>query len=93
MSLQDLKDQNILLPKSEWGMHSSRGVVAKFPLALVFTGCLTGIIITYLGNGEAWTWIGIILFFINFFGIIYLCDRGIVKLEKRKESERSEKES
>lgn len=92
MSIEDLKEQNILLPEKEWGIHKLKTTVQQIPALFLFVSCLVALSMTYFGGGNEWTWIGIILFFVSFFGIILLCDRAIVKQKERKQKEIKEME-
>lgn len=90
MSIEDLENHGVLLPKEEWGTHKLETTTSEIPLLLVFLSSVAGCILTYFGNGNTWTWIGIILFFITFFMVIYLCDRAIMRQRRRVEKEREE---
>ncbi|MCH2449964.1 MAG: hypothetical protein MK198_07435 [Gracilimonas sp.] len=93
MSIEDLKDQGILLPEKEWGEHNLTTTVSKIPIFLLFIFSVLGCLLTFLGEGKFWTWIGIILFFCSFFGVIILCDRAIVNQRKRTKREKQEIET
>lgn len=89
MSIEDLNEQHILLPEKEWGQHRLKTTTAQIPLLLLFLCSVAGCALAYRGNGELWTWSGIILFFISFFGIVILCDRAIIKQRQRTKKERN----
>lgn len=93
MSIEDLKEQHILLPEKEWGIHKLRTTVLKVPFSLLILSSIAGLVFTYVGGGRFWTWIGITVFFVSFFGIILLCDRAIIQQKARKQQEIEEAES
>lgn len=90
MSIEDLKEQNILLPEEEWGKHSLDTPIAQVPVLILFLFAVASCIIAFLGNGNTWTWIGTIVFFLSFFGIVILSDRGIQKQRERFKKEKRE---
>lgn len=88
MSIEDLEQHGVLLPKEEWGTHKLKTTISKTPLLLSFLASIVGCILTYFGDGNMWTWIGIGLFFIAFFFVIILSDWAIRRQRKRTERER-----
>lgn len=93
MSIENLKEQNILLPEDEWGDYSLKTTVAQGPVLILFLLSVGACGLTLWGNGNLWTWIGIITFFISFFGIVILSDRAIQKQRERtKKTKRESKE-
>lgn len=90
MSIEDLKEQQVLLPEEEWGEHNLQTTVHKLPVLLLFLCSVAGCVMVYLGNGQTFTWIGIVLFFVTFFGVIWLCDRAILRQRERFKKERQE---
>ncbi|HKK46416.1 MAG TPA: hypothetical protein VJ964_12905 [Balneolaceae bacterium] len=88
MSLEDLKEQNILLPEEEWGTHKLETTMAETPLAILFLCSAASWVLAYLGDGNWLTWVGIVTFFVTFFGIIVLCDRAVAKQRKRVKKEK-----
>ncbi|MGD8428547.1 MAG: hypothetical protein PVH63_13050 [Balneolaceae bacterium] len=88
MSLEDLKEQNILLPEEEWGTHKLETTISEIPLVILFLCSAAGWVTAYLGNGSWVTWLGIVTFFLTFFGIIVLCDRAVTKQRKRVKEEK-----
>lgn len=91
MSIDDLKEQHVLLPEEEWGIHELKTTVRQLPAILLFICCTAALVMTYFGAGNRSTWIGILLFFCSFFAIIILCDRAIIKQKERTKSEKEEK--
>lgn len=88
MGLEDLKEQDILLPEEEWGEHRLETTVPEIPVAVIFLLSAVGCVLTYIGDGNTLTWIGIVLFFIAFFGIVWICDRAVRKQRERFKKER-----
>lgn len=91
MSIEDLEKHNVLLPKDEWGIHKLKTTTSELPLLLAFVAGVAGCLLTFLGGGGRWTWIGICLFFIAFVLIIVMCDRAITRQNERVEREREQK--
>lgn len=89
MSIEDLEEQNILLPEEEWGQHELKTTASQIPMLILFACSITGCVLSFLGNGNLWTWVGIVLFFVSFFGIVLLCDRAIVKQRERTNKEKT----
>lgn len=92
MSLEDLRDQGVLLPEDEWGAHALETTVNQFPLLLIFLLAAGSLIVAYFGNGNAFTWIGVISFFAAFFGMVWLCDRAVRRQRKRFQHEHEDVE-
>lgn len=90
MSIEDLEKHNVLLPKEEWGTHRLKTTTSELPLLLAFLAGIAGCVLTFLGGGGLWTWLGISLFFAAFIIIIVLCDRAIQKQNERVEKEREQ---
>jgi len=90
MSLEDLQEQNILLPEEEWGEHELKTTIAEIPLAILFLCAAASWVAAYFGNGNWLTWVGVVVFFLSFFGIILLCDRAVTKQRKRFKKEQKE---
>lgn len=88
MSIEDLEEHGVLLPKEEWGMHKLKTTISQLPLLIAFLVGVTGCALTYWGGGGKWTWIGISIFFAAFIVVIVLCDRGIRQQNDRNERER-----
>lgn len=90
MSIEDLKEQHILLPEREWGEHRLKTTAPRLPLLIFFLISVAACVLTFWGGGKFWTWTGITLFFVSFFGIVLLCDRAIIKQRKRMKQEKKE---
>lgn len=90
MSIEDLKEQNILLPNDEWGKHKQDTTVSQIPVLILFLLSAASCILAFLANGSTWTWISVIVFFLAFYGIVILCDRAILKQRERFKKEKKE---
>jgi len=90
MSMEDLKEQGVLLPEEEWGAHNLKTTSPQLADALLFIIAIIGCVMVYYGDGNKWTWIGIVIFFLAFFSIIWLNDRAVKKQRERFREERSE---
>jgi|GEM_PF-1813670 len=93
MSIEDLEQHGVLLPKKEWGKHELKTTTSEIPMLLIFLCSVAGCIITWMGNGNSWTWVGICLFFVAFAFVIVLCDKAIQRQRERFKQERGEAES
>lgn len=77
MSLKDLQDHGILLPKEEWGVHDLHTSVNETELILCVLFGFVTLAMMYLGGGEALTFVGTVLF-IGFLGwITHVSIKGI----------------
>lgn len=83
MGLEDLKEQNVLLPEQRWGKHSLDTTVPKGWLLLVFAAALASLAATYLGDGGTPTWIGVGGFLVSIYAATILCDRAIESQRQR----------
>lgn len=83
MSLDELRDQGILLPEEEWGEHSLETTVAKGPLLLVLALAVAGLVAAFVGDGGWWTWVGVGLFLVALYGATFLCNRAVDRQRER----------
>lgn len=77
MTLEDLEESGILLPREQWGKRDLRTGVAKVPLLIVAAAAVCGGVLTYAGNGQTLTWIGLGLFLAGLAGFTWISLRGI----------------
>jgi len=77
MSLDELRDQGILLPEEEWGEHSLEPTVARGPLLVVLLLAVVGLVAAFVGDGAWPTWVGVGLFLVCLYVATFLCDRAI----------------
>lgn len=83
MSLDELRDQGILLPEEEWGEHSLKTTVARGPLLLVLVLAVIGLVAAFLGDGAWPTWVGVGLFLVALYCATILCDRAVERQRER----------
>ncbi len=83
MSLEDLKEQNVLLPEERWGEHSLDTTVPKAWLLLIFAVAVASLTAIYLGDGGPLTWIGVGAFLVAIYSATILCDRAIESQRRR----------
>jgi hypothetical protein len=88
MSLDDLREQGILLPENEWGAHRLETTVQQGRLTVAFGLAVASAVVVYLGAGGRWTWIGLVAFLISLYWVIWICDRAIVRQRRRQRRER-----
>jgi len=62
MSLEDLEDAGILLPRDEWGKHEIKTRQNKPLVLLLAAAAVVSVVLMYFGDGRRWTWIGLGLF-------------------------------
>ena len=87
MALEDLEEHGVLLPEEEWGEHALRSTMPHGVTAVVFVVACIALVVAYLGDGRAWTWIGIGAFLVSFYVLVWLCDVAIVRQRERMEGE------
>jgi len=85
MGLEDLKEQNVLLPEERWGEHSLETTVPRGWLLLLSAVALASLAATYLGDGGPATWIGVGGFLVSIYAATILCDRAIERQRERME--------
>ena len=90
MSMEDLREHGVLLPEEEWGQHRLENTVPQGRLAAGFAIAVAGIVSIYLGAGGRWTWIGLVVFLVALYWIVWTCDRGILAQRERFRREREE---
>ncbi|MGD2116588.1 MAG: hypothetical protein PVG07_16155 [Acidobacteriota bacterium] len=83
MSLEDLRDQDVLLPEDRWGEHSLETTVPRWWLLAALLVALGGLVATYLGDGGGWTWFGVATFLAALYAATILCDRAIERQRER----------
>ena len=87
MSLRELNDSGMLLPKDEWGSHALGSTVSSFGLlAALFLG-LVSIAMMYLGAGGTVTMVGIVLFLIFMVWITQISVGAVDRLGERFDAE------
>ena len=87
MSLQDLKDEGVLLPESEWGGPSRKSTVPRGSIAILLAVAVGALAAAYMGGGGWLTWVGITVYLLDFTGIWWVLDRATLKQRRRVESD------
>jgi len=90
MTIEDLKEQGVLLPEEEWGVHELETTTPEVPLALAFAAAVGFWLMIYLGDGQLLTWVGTGLFLLDMFAITWICDRAVREQRERSRRERTE---
>ncbi|MEJ2504268.1 MAG: hypothetical protein P8177_13305, partial [Gemmatimonadota bacterium] len=62
--------------------------VPQAPLATAFLVAVAAIISMYLGAGGRWTWIGLVVFLVALYAIVWLCDRAVRAQRERMRQQR-----
>lgn len=90
MSQDDLREHGVLLPESEWGRHRLETTVPQGPIAAAFAVATAAAATMYAGGGGAWTWIGVVVFLVALYAIVWICDRAVTRQRARTRAERRE---
>lgn len=77
MSLEELEQAGILLPRKEWGKREVRTGVARAPLAAIAVLLPVTAGLLYFGDGRWPSWIGLGGFFCLLAGFTWVSLRGI----------------
>ncbi len=87
MSLRELNDAGMLLPKDEWGAHDLHSTVSRAALVATLLVGLVSIALMYLGSGGPATMVGIGLFLIFMIWITRISVTAVDQLAERFEAE------
>lgn len=90
MTLEDLREQGVLIPEEEWGRHRLETTTHRVPLLLAFLLSGAALAAAFVGDGGAITWIGMGAFLAGLFAIVWMCDRAVVRQRRRVRRERRE---
>jgi hypothetical protein len=88
MSIEDLREQGILLPEEEWGHHRLKTTVSQAPLGIGYVVALLSLVAMYLGAGSALTWVGTGTFLVALYSLTWMCDRAVLRQRARVRRER-----
>lgn len=88
MTLEDLREQGVLLPEKRWGKHELTTTVAKWWLLAALAAAAGGVGVALAGDGGWLTWVGIGVFLVALSTATVLCDRAVVRQRRRMEGER-----
>lgn len=92
MSLEDLKEHGVLLPEEERGTHSLETTVSQGWILAAFAVAVLSLGAIYFGGGALWTWVGLGGFLVALYGIVWICDRAVVRQRERVRRERKERD-
>ena len=90
MTIEDLREQDVLLPEEEWGSHRLETTVPEWPLAGAFLVAGASLVAAYLGDGGLPTWIGVGVFLVMVYLVTWLVDRAVLRQRERFRRERRE---
>ncbi len=89
MSLEDLENAGVLLPREEWGQRDLTTTANKPALLLIGLGALVAATLMYVGDGRTLTWIGCGLYLTTLYGFLWLSVRAVRRqLARRRRSRR-----
>jgi peptidoglycan/LPS O-acetylase OafA/YrhL len=88
MSMEDLRQQGVLLPEDEWGKHKLKTTVPQRTLAVLLLAAVAGLVAAYLGDGDLLTWIGMAAFLVLLFVVTAVVDRSVNRQRRRVREER-----
>ena len=88
MTIEDLREQGVLLPEEEWGTHPLETTVREIPLLAAFVLAVAAQVAAYAGNGSLLTWGGVAVFLGCLAAITWMCDRAILRQRERFRRER-----
>lgn len=90
MTLEDLREQGVLLPEEEWGEHQLVTTAPSAALGFAFLTAAGACLLALLGDGGLLTWIGMGIFVAALLAITVICDRAVARQRRRVERERAE---
>ncbi|MCZ6602171.1 MAG: hypothetical protein O6952_04130 [Planctomycetota bacterium] len=79
MSLEELQQMGILLPKDKWRKRKIKSRVPRVPLAIVGALFPVSALLMYFGDGGAVSWAGVGLFLVLLGAFTALNLKGIFK--------------
>ena len=85
MTLEDLREQGVLLPEKRWGKHELTSTVARWWLLAALVAAAGGVGVALAGDGGRLTWVGIGVFLVALSAATILCDRAVVRQRRRME--------
>ncbi len=88
MSIEDLREQGVLLPEEEWGEHELETTVPQLPLAIALAVAALAIGTAILGDGGPLTWIGVAAFILTLYVLTWMFDRAVRRQRERVRRER-----
>jgi hypothetical protein len=83
MSIDDLREQGVLLPEEEWGEHRLETTVPLVPLAVGYLTAVLSLVAMFVGGGGTLTWIGAGTFLVALYAVTWMCDRAVLRQRAR----------
>lgn len=84
MSLESLEQDGILLPREQWGKADLHTTVNKPRLIALGVVAVAGCGLMLWGDGNAWTWIGLMLFLADLFAFTAFSMQAIRRQSERR---------
>lgn len=88
MTIEDLRERGVLLPREEWGAHHLQSTVPTWRLAAALALASLSLVAAILGDGGRATWAGTGAFLLCFLWITWICDRAVRRQRRRVREER-----
>ncbi|UCC47351.1 MAG: hypothetical protein JSV41_07510 [Gemmatimonadota bacterium] len=93
MTIDDLREQGVLLPEEEWGKHSLKTTAPRLPLAVALLVATAGCALMLLGDGGILTWVGVALFIVTLYASTWMLDRAVARQRERARRERAHRDT
>lgn len=88
MTIEDLREQGVLLPEREWGTHRLESTTRGGAMLAAFAFAAACLVLAYQGDGGAWTWAGTGGVLACLLAITWMCDRAVRRQRLRVRRER-----
>lgn len=79
MTLESLEQDGILLPRDEWGTKDLHTTVNKPRLIALGVAAVVACGLMLWGDGNVWTWLGLVVFLADLFAFTAMSMRAIRK--------------
>lgn len=86
MSIEELRAHGLLLPKEDWGALDLHTSVNKIALLFTFALAAFALILIVIGEGQAITWIGAVLYVLFLVLFTLVSNAGIAHQARRIDS-------
>ena len=90
MTMEDLREQGVILPEEEWGVHDLETTVPEWTVGALLLLGAASLVVAYLGDGAWLTWAGVGVFVLALLAVAWICHRAIEDQRERVEREREE---
>lgn len=90
LSLKDLRQLGVLLPREEWGEHEMSTTVNKSAMAAIMLIGVIALLLMYFGNGKVLTFVGVGVFLVFMWQITRISLTAIEKQDRRFRETRDE---